>query len=66
MAAIFWTNANPIHWRIYAALEGGGGGGGGFFSCISVADGALAVEVMRWSQKYKIVIQNLDIPISGQ
>ena len=31
--AIFWTNADSIHWRIYAALgEGGGrgrGGGGG-------------------------------------
>ena len=20
--AIIWTNANPIHWRIYAALAG--------------------------------------------
>ena len=27
--AIFWTNAIPIHWRIYVALGGGGGGGGG-------------------------------------
>ena len=26
---INWTNADPIHWRIYAALGGGGGGGGG-------------------------------------
>ena len=27
--AIIWTNADPIHWGIYAALVGGGGGGGG-------------------------------------
>ena len=25
--AIAWTNADPVHWRIYAALGGGGGGG---------------------------------------
>ena len=24
-----WTNADLIHWRIYAELVGGGGGGGG-------------------------------------
>ena len=26
--SIIWTNADPIHWRIYAGLGGGGGGGG--------------------------------------
>ena len=25
--AITWTSADPVHWRIYAALGGGGGGG---------------------------------------
>ena len=31
LRSIIWTNADPIHWRIYAALgmAGGGGGGGG-------------------------------------
>ena len=27
--SITWTNADPVHWRICAALGGGGGGGGG-------------------------------------
>ena len=27
--AFIWTNADPIHWRIYAELGGGGGGGKG-------------------------------------
>ena len=27
--AIIWTNADPINWRIYAALGGGGWGRGG-------------------------------------
>ena len=26
--AIIWTNADPIHWRMYAGGWGGGGGGG--------------------------------------
>ena len=47
--AIIWTNADPIHWRIYEALGvggggwgwgvgvgggGGGGGGGGWGVCV--------------------------------
>ena len=31
--AIIWTNADPVHRRIYAALGGGGGGGGGGVNC---------------------------------
>ena len=32
--AIIWTNADPIHWRIDAALGGGGGG-----VCVCVGGG---------------------------
>ena len=28
--AIIWTNADPIHWRMYAALGGGWVGWGGW------------------------------------
>ena len=37
--AITWTNTDPVHWRLYAALGGGGGGGGGWVRTWAQIDG---------------------------
>ena len=45
--AIIWTNADPIHWCIYAALRGGGGGGGGWVKYDKVSP-KLRFDFHRW------------------
>ena len=46
--AITWTNDDPVHWRIYAALGGGGGGGGDEIMPVEDFKVGFSKETWQW------------------